>query len=231
MRPRLLAVAVLLALAFTAVPAAAKPRAAKRLTAFSSCQRLVGYAARHVPPAPVRRDLPPFSPDSTAAPMPMPVSTEGDAGAGEDTSQTNVQEAGVDEPDTVKTDGKTIFALANGMLHAVNARSDAPQLLGTLELDQGWGATMLLRGNRMLVLGSGPLGARMTEVDISDPAQMKVLRTEDVDGYVVDARLTGRTARVVVASYPEAIYGPPELRARPSGWLPTSKLAVMRTGV
>ena len=163
--------------------------------------------------------------------MPMPVSAEGDAGAGEDTSQTNVQEAGVDEPDTVKTDGKTIFALANGTLHAVNARSDTPKLLGTLELDQAWGATMLLHGNRMLVLGSGPLGARMTEVDISDPARMKVLRTEDVDGYVVDARLTGRTARVVVASYPEAIYGPPELRAKPSGWLPTSKLAVARTGV
>ena len=75
------------------------------------------------------------------------------------------------------------------------------------------------------MLGSGPRGARMTEVDVSDPAHMKVLRTEDVDGYVVDARLTGRTARVVVASYPEAVYGPPELRARPSGWLPTSTLA------
>ena len=91
-------------------------------------------------------------------------------GAGEDTSQTNVQEAGVDEPDTVKTDGKTIFALANGTLHAVDARSARPKLLGTLELE-GWGATMLLRGNRMLVLGGGPLGARMTEVDVSDPAQ------------------------------------------------------------
>ena len=233
MRPRLLAVAALLALAFTAftaVPAGAKPRAAKRLKAFGSCQRLVGYAARHVPPAPVRRDLPPFSPQNPAAAMPMPDSAEGDAGAGEDTSQTNVQEAGVDEPDTVKTDGKTIFALANGSLHAVSARSDSPQLLGTLELD-GWGATMLLHGNRMLVLGGGPLGARMTEVDISDPARMKVLRTEDVDGYVVDARLTDRTARVVVSSYPEAIYGSPELRAKPSGWLPTSKLAVARTGV
>jgi len=233
MRLRLLAVAALLALACTAVPAAAKPRAAKRLAAFSSCERLVGYAARHVPPAPVRRDLPPFSPESTTGPTPMPVSGEGDAGAGggEDSSQTNVQETGVDEPDTVKTDGRTIFALANGALHAVNARSAAPELLGTLELAEGYGTTMLLRKNRMLVLGSGPLGARMTEVDISDPARMKLLRTEDVDGYIVDARLTERTARVVVASYPDAVYGPPELRARPSGWLPTSKLAVARTGV
>ena len=228
MRLRLLAVAALLALAVTVAPAAAKPRAAKRLKAFSSCQSLVGYAGRHVPPAPVRRDLPPTTarPNTTAPAAPSPVQE----GAGEDTSQTNVQEAGVDEPDTVKTDGDTIFALANGMLHAVDARSPAPRLLGTLELDQGWGATMLLHKQRAFLLGSGPLGARMTEVDVSDPARMKVLRTEDVDGYVVDARLTGRSARVVVASYPEAVYGPPELRARPSGWLPTATLENARTG-
>ena len=59
---------------------------------------------------------------------------------------------------------------------------------------------------------------------------MLVLRTQDVDGYVVDARLIGRSARVVVSSYPDAVYGPPELRARPSGWLPRSTLTVRRTG-
>jgi uncharacterized secreted protein with C-terminal beta-propeller domain len=228
MRLRLLAVAALLTLAVTAAPAAAKPRAAKRLKAFGSCQALIGYAGRHVPPAPVRRDLPPSTgpvvpeQDGTA---PAPVSTGGD-----DSSQTNVQEAGVDEPDTVKTDGETIFVLANGMLHAVAARSPAPELLDTLELEQGWDATMLLRRGRALLLGGGPLGARMTEVDVSDPRHMVVVRTEDVDGYVVDARLTGRSARVVVASYPEAAYGPPELRAMPSGWLPTATVENARTG-
>ena len=90
---------------------------------------------------------------------------------------------------------------------------------------------MLLHGNRALLLGGGPLGARMTEVDVSDPAQMKVLRTQDLDGYVVDARLTGRSARVVVASYPEAVYGPEELRALPSAWLPTSTVQNVRTGL
>jgi hypothetical protein len=57
-----------------------------------------------------------------------------------------------------------------------------------------------------------------------------VLRTQDVDGYVVDARLTGRTARVVVASYPEAVYGPHELRGLADGWLPTSTFENARTG-
>ena len=99
-----------------------------------------------------------------------------------------------------------------------------------LELEHGWDATLLLLDRRALVLSSGPRGARMTEIDVSDPAQMRVLRTQDVDGYVVDARLTGRTARVVVASQPRAAYGSRELRTRPSGWLPRSTLADARAG-
>jgi uncharacterized secreted protein with C-terminal beta-propeller domain len=222
MRPRLLALVTLAAVALCAAPAAAKPRAAKRLTVFSSCQTLIGYATRHVPPAPPRpvED----APQRTDAPAPA------EGGAGEDTSQTNVQEAGVDEPDTVKTDGKTIFAIANGSLHAIDARAETPKLLATLPLEYGWSTTMLLRKDRALLLGDGPRGARMTEVDVSDPAKPTVLRTEDVDGYIVDARMTGRTARVVVSSYPEAVYGPPEVRAQPAGWLPTRTVANARTG-
>jgi uncharacterized secreted protein with C-terminal beta-propeller domain len=223
MRRRLLALLALVALALTAAPAVAKPRAAKRLKAFSSCQTLIDYATRHVPPAPPRPTVPPM--ERTDAPVAAPAPA-----AGEDTSQTNVQEAGVDEPDTVKTDGKTIFAIANGTLHAIDARAETPRLIGTLALEDGWGTTMLLRKDRALLLGTGPLGARMTEVDVSDPAKPTVLRTEDVDGYIVDARLTGRTARVVVASYPEAVYGPPEVRTQPAGWLPTRTVANARTG-
>src|SRR5688500_15492181 len=115
---RLAAMAALLALAVAASAADARPRAAKRLKAFSSCAALVGSAARHVPPPPVRRDIPPPMPLLEGNAL-MPATGE----APEDTSQTNVQEAGVDEPDTVKTDGRTIFALANSALHAVDARS------------------------------------------------------------------------------------------------------------
>jgi uncharacterized secreted protein with C-terminal beta-propeller domain len=224
MRPRIVALLALLALAVSAAPAAAKPRAAKRIKIFNSCRTLVDYATRHVPQPPSRpvEDAPQRRTDTPAAAP--------EAGGGEDTSQTNVQEAGVDEPDTVKTDGKTIFAIANGRLHAIDARAETPRLLGTLPLGDDWGATMLLRGDRALVLGSGPLGARMTEVDVSDPAKPTVLRTEDVDGYIVDARMTGRTARVVVGSYPEAVYDAPELRAKPAGWLPTRTVRNVRTG-
>ena len=41
-------------------------------------------------------------------------------------------------------------------------------------------------------------------------------RTEDVDGSIVDARLTGRTARVVVSSYPRRSTGPPSCARCPA---------------
>ena len=54
---------------------------------------------------------------------------------GVDFSGTNVQEEGVDEPDMVKTDGNTLYALANGKLNAVDVSSAKPRLLDTLALD------------------------------------------------------------------------------------------------
>ena len=226
MRLRLLALAALLALAVVAAPAAAKPRAAKRIAAFDSCRSLVGYATRHVPP-PVPRTPGPL-------PMPeradMPTAAPAPAEDGGDSSQTNVQEAGVDEPDTVKTDGRTIWAVENGTLHAVDARAATPRLLSALPLGDGYGTTMLLRKDRALLLGSGPKGARWTEVDVSDPAKPAILRTEDVDGYIVDARLTGRSVRIVVSSYPVAISQPGEIRSQAAGWLPSRRIENARTG-
>src|SRR5215216_6357672 len=132
MRPRPLALLALAAMALTAAPADARPRAAKRLVQFDSCRALVGYATRHVPLAPRTPpgDVPVGAGDPArdgGSPEPMPV-------GGEDSSQTNVQEAGIDEPDTVKTDGRTIFAIANGVLHLIDARAATPKLLGTVAL-------------------------------------------------------------------------------------------------
>ena len=89
---------------------------------------------------------------------------------------------------------------------------------------------MLLRGDTLLVLGTGPAGARMTQVDVSDPKAMLVRRTQDVDGSIVDARRVGRGVRVVVSSYPDAVYSAPELRAKARNWLPRSTLTFRRTG-
>lgn len=76
----------------------------------------------------------------------------GDPEPGVDYSETNVQEAGVDEPDLVKTDGERIVALAQQKLHIVDASGATAQLRGSLPLAYGWGAEIFLYEDRVLVL-------------------------------------------------------------------------------
>ena len=94
-----------------------------------------------------RRDRPagPRQPRAGARPTPIGGPSrrrcrDGDpgasAGAKEATpsfSSTNVQEAGIDEPDIVKTDGKRVFAIADGKLYALDAGDGAPKLVGSLD--------------------------------------------------------------------------------------------------
>jgi hypothetical protein len=218
---------------------AAAPRA--HLVAFDSCRALVGYAhhfaaraggvgvpIRAIGGAPEILARPQTkSTDNASGTAPVPPSQE-TAGATGDTSfsGTNVQELGIDEPDVVKTDGRHVYAISEGVLRVIDVTGDAPRIAGTLDL--GRGATqLLLRGGRLLVFSTsyaggpipidtvgpaapkvaiapGPGGATttLTEVDVTDPAVPKVARTMTLDGQYVDARLTGPTARVVVSSTP-----------------------------
>jgi hypothetical protein len=220
-----------------------------RLKSFGSCAALVRYGRAHVARGPGAAPPPPGPP----AVMPLPRTPSPAPGAEvvapapgvaplqQDASGTNVQEAGVDEPDVVKTAGSRIFAIAGGRLRAVHA--DGPRLLGSLELP-GYGHELLLRGDRLLVIShdapeiaeprlTEPLLAApgvtvLTEVDVKDPGAMRVLRTERIRGVHVSSRLTGRTARVVVWTRPRAVFEP-VLRPAVRGWLP--RRALRRRGV
>jgi hypothetical protein len=234
-RTWLLLVAVVAALAVVpgSAGAAAKPK--HRLQKFGSCSRFVHYARRHalnemktrgVPapmPLPVRTPQP-MTQNGTQVVMPEAVAAPG---AGQDFSGTNVQEAGVDEPDAVKTDGKTIFVAENGRLYALDARSSPPKLLGSIPL-QGYGQELLLSGDRLLVMSGQPVyydvvgpvraaqvampirpgavqSSTLTLVDVSDPSAMSVLRTMSVGGGYLSARMTGHTARVIFSATPQAL--------------------------
>jgi uncharacterized secreted protein with C-terminal beta-propeller domain len=239
-----------------AVPtaSAAKPRKVPRahLTAFDSCQALVGYAHRYATAAggvgvpvralgstatPLEAPVQKTTIDSSgsesaptaAAPVPAAAGT-GDTGAPA-FSGTNVQEAGIDEPDVVKTDGKHVYVAAGGKLRVIDVTGDAPQVVGTLALDGGYAHQLLIRGTRALVLSTvsapiaidvapaprpgtattaiAPIPGRsttlLTEVDLTDPAAPKVARKMTLDGDYVDARMTGGTVRVVVSSTPAPV--------------------------
>ena len=220
-----------LALLAAAVPADAARKRAKspRPKAFASCASLISYARRHSP-IPVR-PLPPR--------LPVPIfgggedDSGGGGGAAPVSSMTNVQEAGVDEPDIVKNDGKTVFALVDDRLHTVDAASS--RKLDSVAIPGHFGE-LLIQGRRALAITSGGKGTILSEVDIADPAAMRVLRTLNIDGSVVSGRLHGSTVRVVVSSEPRALAAPvgvaarTPLRARRAGWVPYATLRNRRTG-
>src|SRR5918999_1037484 len=152
------AVAAPVAMADGSAGAAQKPRAAKvRLKAFGSCTGLVRYARRHALRTARSMVWLEGGGRRNDGPLPPPQTGAGEdrvsGGAEEeDFSRTNVQEAGVDEPDIVKTDGTRLFVLARGVLHAVDARAAVPRRLGSLDIGGDYGHELLLRGDRALVI-------------------------------------------------------------------------------
>jgi hypothetical protein len=258
-------------------------RVASRPRTFASCASLIRYGrhylalTRGVPETPVQPIAGPAVPPGAgvlSAPPAASGAAPTTAGGTGGYSTTNNQEPGVDEPDTVKTDGSTIFAVSQNKLYAVAVASGGPQLAGSLDLGvSGYGSQLLLRGSHLIVISSGggigpvpvsvPIAGRgggvaraaavaaagqsssagvptrrgggalvypspyyyggqttLTEVDVSDPAAMKIVRTITIDGSFVDARENGATARIVVSSAPPAL-AYPALRGRASGYVPS----------
>lgn len=252
----------------TAVQAAS--RHPTRPTTFPSCAGLVSYAQKNFavthgvpepsvaafdtapPPAarvPIATGQPGTSQQTAAA---APVADGAPAAAGAPAySTTNVQEAGVDEPDTAKTDGRTLFTISQGKLFAVSV-TGTPKLVGSLDIgSDGYGAQLLLRGSRLIVISSGgaayafPVGVRrraaalpaypfpsttVREVDVHDPTAMRVTRTMSIDGAFVDARQNGATARLVISSVPRGVEYVPGLRATPAAWVPSRHFHSALTG-
>ncbi len=149
------------------------------------------------------------------------------ASSGGDSSGTNTQEAGVDEPDLVKTDGRRIVTVTGGVLRVVDAAQR--RITGRLDLATGPAdsvryapANLLLAGNHALVLtapeygpAAGPaavVGPRLLLVDLS-AASPRVIGTYTIDGWLVDARQVGSTVRVVVGSAPRISF--PYQQGRP----------------
>ena len=126
-------------------------------------------------------------------------------------STTNTHEAGVDEPDLVKTDGRRIVSVVDGTLRVVDVESK--QVTGTLSLSgpagEWYADQLLLSGDRVLVLGYGSAmarpfsyveGSRLVLVDLSGAP--RIVSELDLDGSYVDARQVDSLARIVVRSSP-----------------------------
>ena len=135
-------------------------------------------------------------------------------------STTTVQEAGVDEPDIVKTDGRLVVTVVGPNLKVVDTTGAAPVEVGSLKLgDEYADASVLLEGDRAVVfvrtspmiaydtrMSFAPMPGELTTqvllVDLSDPASPTVEATLDVDGDYLDARLVDGVVRMVVSTSP-----------------------------
>jgi hypothetical protein len=186
-----------------------------RLVPFAGCPSFGAYMQAHATPLVGR-----YAPGVGIVAGAQPGAVTGSKGAAAaDFSETNVQEEGVDEPDTVKTDGRTLFVASSGRISAIDVRSGKPALLGSLKIQLGVSYELLLHGDRLLALSRQvavplprptesfapiprPVASSLTEIDVSQPARMRVLRTMQLDGEYLTARLVGSTARIVSASAP-----------------------------
>ncbi|HWE55013.1 MAG TPA: beta-propeller domain-containing protein [Acidimicrobiales bacterium] len=141
-------------------------------------------------------------------------------------SQTNDQVAGVDEPDTVKTNGTSVVTLDGSTLRVLD---QSAHVLGHISLSGDTGGGFLLDGNQAIVFSSqdtassygvvtpafgaasgagvsypgaylphGQPPAQAVVVDLSNPAAPVLVRTFQFDGTVVAARLVGQQVRLAL---------------------------------
>jgi hypothetical protein len=132
-------------------------------------------------------------------------------------SQTNDQVAGVDEPDTVKTDGHTVVTLTGPTLRVLDTNAHT---LGSLQLPGDTSGGFLLDGTQAVVFSSTDTAlavgdvvqpeypvaqpvpptesAQVAVVDLSDPTHPQLVRTFELDGTIVAARLVAQQVNLVV---------------------------------
>lgn len=158
--------------------------------------------------------------DAPAATVAASESADDSVGGG---AYTNVQEAGVDEPDLVKTDGDRIVAVVDTTLYLISTDPAGPSVLGTLELTSA-PHELVLHGDRVLafanewphddviyesdamVPGSGGSASTVvSEVSLADPSAPSLIATARIDGSYLSARLIDDRLRVAVAHTPAAL--------------------------
>ena len=144
-----------------------------------------------------------------------------------DGSGTNVQETGVDEPDVVKTDGRTLFRVEGGDLVTYDVTGTTVERLGSADLAVARGAEILLSGDTVVAIAPEgppdphgyapePESTRVLVFDASDPAAPALEHDYTYDTSLVTARLHGSSVRLVLqAGLPDLDFVSPDRGDRP----------------
>lgn len=124
---------------------------------------------------------------------------------------TNVQEADVDEPDLVKTNGTLAVRLRGTDLQVWNLRGKQPRKEGSIRLTRVADASILLDGDDVVVVGTDqasrpseldgrPVGTRVISVSIDDPDRPRVTSTVTFSARVLEARKIDSNVHLVLSS-------------------------------
>ncbi|MCB1284594.1 MAG: beta-propeller domain-containing protein, partial [Microthrixaceae bacterium] len=160
-------------------------------------------------------------------------SSDDKASFDETATGTNNQEAGVDEADMIKTDGRRVVSIRGQELIVVDLDGGAAAVSGRVTLPDGFSAASLfLTGDRVMVLGSSwlqtedsPAGASggvrddaaldmgwspgasaVQVVEVALGGQPTVVATRSVEGWLTDARMSDGTVRVIVSNSKQPYY-------------------------
>ena len=206
------------------------PSASRVLMSFDACDDLLDWTIGHA-----LERVGPYGLDGYGT---YPVLTEFSRVAGETDSaapsastgavkdgviSTNLQEAGVDEPDLVKTDGNRIVTVSGNTLFVLSIDDDRLTLEGSIDLGF-WTQDLFLDGDRVIAIADGGYDVvpiredvigtdglsrpvytsvlTVTEIDISDLEDPELTRTLRVDGRYVSSRMVDGAIRLVVSSDP-----------------------------
>jgi uncharacterized secreted protein with C-terminal beta-propeller domain len=207
------------------------PAAASELERFADCEELRRWYVEAALPHVTEWGL------GGGPVMPMPLMELGRAGAtamvdsaadqavANGKTGTNVQEAGVDEPDLAKTDGSLVAHVQRRQVVLTDTGGDEPRRLSTVRLPRGLDAAeLLLLGDRLVVLGTtwhawhgpaasdtidrrlsfpyagGPAMTRVLVVDVGDPSAPVVEDDTTFDGSLVSARQYDDVVRLVLST-------------------------------
>ncbi len=142
------------------------------------------------------------------------------AGVANGDTGTNTQEAGVDEPDVAKTDGRIVVRLGNNHERVVitDVSGSSPREIADWRLPKGsYVDGLLLVGDHVLLTGGGDMGVmpmeyskvdriggsagtQVIDLDISDPANPRLDSRTSWSGNQLSLRQYGDTVRLVTST-------------------------------
>lgn len=151
---------------------------------------------------------------------------------------TNVQEAAVDEPDTVKTDGELLLTVRDDDLVVWDVSGDDTERLSSLPLPGIEDAEIMLSGDTVVAVGAddeaparhddphghghgygnvtGGGATRVLTVSLADPAEPEVTKDVAYDAGLLSARQHGSSIRIVLGSgLPDLAFVTPSGRRSP----------------